>query len=359
MKSKNIIILALSIMAILYAINLLTEQNNSTIKNSFVVNDTSTVQRIFMVDKQNNSVDLKRDGNHWILNNNEKPIEDNIHIILKTLLSIEIKNPIAKSAYNNGITQLATNSVKVEIYQSQYRINFAGIKLFKNIAKTHVFYVGGPTANNMGTMMKSEDEDEIYITYIPGFRGYLTERFKAKRADWLSHEIFSYNIMDMNKVSVEFPRKAFESYEIVNNGDRSFKVIQLINNQEVTQFDTLRVLEELAAFTRINYEQLLDNMTKKSVDSIQKTLPVRIVTVETKLGVKRQLKMYYRPNFDKREDMNGQVFKQDMDRLYAFIDDNKEPVTVQYFVIDNISRPLSFIVKASKTLPTNSKTTNP
>jgi len=359
MKSKNIIILALSIMAILYAINLLTERNNSTFDNPFVVDDTASVQRIFMVDKKNNSVDLKRDGNRWVLNGTEKPIEDNVHIILKTLLSIEIKNPIAKSAYNNGITQLATNSVKVEVYQSKYRINFAGIKLFNHIEKTHVFYVGGPTADNMGTMMKAEGEDNIYITYIPGFRGYLTERFKAKRADWLSHEVFSYNIMDMKKVSVEFPRKAFESYEIINNGDRSFKLVQLINNQEVTNFDTLRVLEELAAFTLINYEQLLDNMTEETLDSIQQTLPVRIVTVETKLGTKRKLRMYYRPNFDNKEDMNGKLFEHDVDRLYGFIDNNKEPVTVQYFVIDNISRPLSFLVKAEKTLPLNQENTKP
>lgn len=359
MKSKNIIILALSIMAILYAINLLTEKNNTTFKNPFVVNDTASVQRIFMADKQNSSVDLKRDGNRWVLNGNEKPIQENVQIILKTLLSIEIKNPIAKSAYNNAVTQLATNSVKVEIYQTKYRINFAGIKLFKHLEKTHVFYVGGPTANNMGTVMKADGEDNIYVTYIPGFRGYLTERFKAKRADWLSHEVFSYNIMDMNKVRVEFPRKAYESYEIINNGDRSFKLVQLINNKELAQFDTLRVLEELAAFTKINYEQLLDNMDDKALDSIQQTLPVRIVTVETKLGAKRKLSMYYRPNFDNKEDMNGKLFVHDVDRLYGFIDKNKEPVTVQYFVIDNISRPLSFLVKASKNLPVNQENTNP
>jgi len=351
MKSKNIIILALAVMAILYAINLLTERNNSTIENNFVIYDTSTVMRIFMVDKQNNSIDLQRDGSNWLMNTNEKPIQENVRIILKTLNSIEIMNPIAKSAYNNAITQLATNSVKVEIYQTKYRINFAGIKLFKHIAKTRVFYVGGPTANNMGTMMKMEDEDNVYITHIPGFRGYLTERFKAKRADWLSHEVFSYSIMDMTKVTVEFPQKPHESYEIINEGNRSFKVKQLVNSQYITSFDTLRVLEELAAFTLINYEQLLDNIPSERIDSIKQLLPARIVTVETKLGSKRKLAMYYRPNYDQREDMNGKIFKHDMDRLYAFVDNDKEPVTVQYFVIDNISRPLSFLVNSIIYLP--------
>jgi hypothetical protein len=333
-------------MAIIYAINLLTEQNNSTIENHFVIYDTATVQRIFLADKQNNTIDLQRKNGVWTLNGTEKPIIDNINIILKTLHSIEVLNPVAKSAYNNGITQLASNSVKVEIYQTKYRIDFAGIKLFKHIAKTKVFYVGGPTANNMGTLMKSDDDDELYITHIPGFRGYLTERFKAKTSEWLSHEVFSYTIMDIQKLRVEFPQKPQESYEIINEGGRTFKLIQLMNSHEVTPFDTLRVLEELASFSKVNYEMLYDNISETRIDSIKQVLPARIVTVTTKLGKKKALSMYYRPNFDKREDMNGKLFEHDMDRMYAFIDDKRDAVSVQFFVIDNISRPLSFLVNS-------------
>ncbi|MCK5857098.1 MAG: hypothetical protein KAG64_06380 [Bacteroidales bacterium] len=351
MKTKNILILALSLMAIIYAINLLTTQNNSTIDNHFVIYDTSTVQRIFLADKKNNTVDLQRKNGTWVLNGDEKPIIENIDILLKTMHSIEVLNPLAKSAYNNGITQLASNSVKVEIYQSKYRINIGGVKLFKHIVKSRVFYVGGPTANNMGTLMKSEDDDELYITHIPGFRGYLTERFKANTSDWLSHEVFSYSIMDIQRLSVEYPHKPHESYQIINEGNRSFKIIQLMNNLEVTSFDTLRVLEELAAFTIINYESLLDKLSDSRIDSIKQDLPARIVTVESKLGAKRKLTMYYRPNFEKKESMNGKVFDFDMDRLYAFVDNKRDVVSVQYFVIDNISRPLSFLVNTQIRMP--------
>lgn len=344
MKTKNILILALSLMAILYAINLLTETNNSTYDNPFVVADTANVTRIFMVDKQNSSIDLKRSNNTWVLNGTEKPIQENVDIILKTLLKIEILNPVSKSAYNQKVKQLATNSVKVEVYQNKHYINFWGLKLFPYVAKTHVFYVGSPTANNQGTLMKSEDDDALYITHIPGFRGYLTERFSARHADWVSHEIFSYNIRDIKRVRVEFPRKTYESYEITNIGSKSFKLTQIVNNQEVADFDTIRILEELAAFNLINYESLLDNMTDRQIDSLKSIFPVRIVTVETKLGNTKKLSMYYRPNFDNREGMNGEVFDHDMDRMYAIIEGMKHPVSVQFFVIDNISRPLSYFV---------------
>ena len=350
MKTKTILIIALAAMAVLYAINLITESSNTTYENNFAVADTSSVVQIFMVDKKNNQIDLKKQNGRWVLNDNDHPIQENVDIILKTLYKMEIQSPASKASFNFKVKQLATNSTKVEVYQNQYHVNIWGIKLFPFVDKTRVFYVGGPTANNQGTLMKSEDEDEIYIVYIPGFRGYLTERFSAKYADWISHEIFAYNIMDMKKVSIEFPRQSHNSYEIINQGDRSFKLIQLQSNQEVAAFDTLRVLEELAAFSRINYESLLDNMTDQQIDSLRKVFPVRIVTVETKLGTKRTLKMYYRPNFDNREGIDGKVFDHDMNRLYAFIDDQKHPVTVQYFVIDNISRPLSYILQTQKTV---------
>jgi len=190
MKTKTILIIALAAMATLYAVNLITQSNNSTYENNFSVADTSSVVRIFMVDKQNNQIDLKRKGMRWILNDGEEPIQENVDIILKTLYKMEIKNPASKASYNFKIKRLATNSTKVEIYQNQYRIHILGIKLFPYIDKTRVFYVGGPTANNQGTIIKSEDEDEIYIVYIPGFRGYLSERFSAKYADWISHSFF-------------------------------------------------------------------------------------------------------------------------------------------------------------------------
>lgn len=344
MKTKNILILALSIMAILYAVSLLTQQKNSTIENPFNVLDTSTVERIFMVDKQNNQVDLQRKSGQWVLNSNELPIVENIDILLKTLLKIEIKNPVAKAAYDVDLKRLATKSVKVEVYQSKFRIDFWGIQLFPYSDKTRTFYVGGATQNYQGTYMKSEDNDEIYITNIPGFRGYLTERFTARRADWVSHKIYAYTIMDMHKVRVEFPRKAHESYEVTNRGDRSFTIKELQTNTTVTQYDTLRLLQELSAFTSINYEALLDEVSPERVDSIKSTLPVRIVTVTNKLGQEHKLSMYYRPNTGTILDMNGELFDHDVDRMYGFINNQSYPVSVQFFVVDNISRPLSYIV---------------
>ena len=349
MKTKNILIIALALMAIIYATNLLTEKRNGSIENHFNILDTASVERIFMVDKQNNQIDLQRKGGQWIMNANERPIQENVQIILKTLLKIEVRRPVSKAAYNEELKRMAGKSVKVEVYQRVNRIDLWGIKLFPHLKKTRVFYVGGATRNYQGTYMKAADDDQLYITYIPGFKGYLTERFSAKRADWLSHEIFSYAIMDLRKVRVEFPRKNQESYEIINKGDRSFQLIKLQNNQEIPDFDTIRVLEELAAFTSINYEVLLDNMNAKTIDSLRASYPVRIVTLTDKLGKEHKLSMYYRPNKAKREDMNGKLFEHDMDRMYAFIDDWKHPVSVQFFVVDNISRPLSYFIKNKDT----------
>jgi hypothetical protein len=335
-------------MAVVYAVNLITMQSNSSIENYFSVIDTANIERIFMVDKENQQIDLQRKNGRWVMNGDETPIQDNVQILLKTLLKIEVKRPVAKAAYDNELKRMAAKSVKVEVYQRVYRIDLFGLRLFPHIKRTKVFYVGGATQDFQGTFMKPEDEDDIYITYIPGFKGYLSERFTARRADWLSHKIYNYNIMDMSKVRVEFPRNIQESYEIINRGNRTFKLIKLPQNVEVNAFDTVRVLEELAAFSNINYELLLDSWTDERIDSLKKILPVRIVTVTDKLAKKHRLTMYYRPNVEQRMDIDGKLFDHDMDRMYAFIDDAHYPVSVQYFVIDNISRPLSYLINNAK-----------
>ena len=60
-----------------------------------------------------------------------------INIFLKTLYRIEVRMPVALAARNNVIKRLASSAVKTEIYQTVYRIDFWGLKLFQ---KNKSFY---------------------------------------------------------------------------------------------------------------------------------------------------------------------------------------------------------------------------
>ncbi len=347
MNKKTKTSIFISIMVIIFAITAIVSQKSSTITNEFLLSDTSRVVKIFMVNKKNENVLLTKKGNTWYIDNKEKAITENVNIILKTLMYIEIRQPVSKSSYNTMIKQLATNSVKVEIYESGYIIDFAGIHLFPKIKKSKVFYVGSPTRNFKGTVMMTEGSNDIYITYLPGFNGYLTERFSANYADWVNHNIFKIPIRSILSVKVEFGLKPKQSYKIENIGNRKFNVIDLHTNNPIP-YDTTRVLQELASFKSINFEALLDDMPKHTLDSLNNSIPIRTVTVTTIDQQEIILKMYHRPNFTHKVDFDGNYFDYDMDRMYALSNILKHPVSVQFFVVDNISRTLNFIIGKEK-----------
>jgi hypothetical protein len=354
MKKKNIISIIVSIAIIGFAIITIQKQSNSTIKNEFTIGDTSKISKIFLVNKQNQSVTLTKKANRWLMENGDEAISENVKTILKTMMYVEIRQPVSKSAYNTIIKQLATNSVKVEFFENTYYVDIFGIKLFPRVKKSKVIYVGSPTRNYRGTIMMIEGSNDIYVTYIPGFNGYLTERFSANTADWVNHRIFKIPIRSMVKVKVDFGLKPQQSYEIENIGNRKFN---LISTKEKTTlaYDTTRVLEMLSAFKSINFEAILDQMPQKTLDSLENAIPIRTVTVTTIDQHIVRIRMYHRPNFTNKTDFDGKYFPYDMDRMYALIDNYNYPVTVQFFVVDPISRTLDFLLGKEKRKTDNMK----
>jgi hypothetical protein len=344
MKRSNLIILLISALLIALAYFTLSGERNGTLKNDFLLSDTSNVEKMFLVNKENEQVTLTRENGIWVLPNGEEAIQENVMILLKTMMLIDIRQPVSKSSFNTVVKQLATNSTKVEIYQRIYTIDFLGIKLFPKLKNTKTFYVGDPTRDYKGTIMKMDNSDDIYITYLPGFNGYLSERFSASYADWVNHNVFKIPLRSIVKVRIDFGKSPEQSYEIQSIGNRKFDLIRLQDNSKITNYDTLRLLEELASFRNINFEALLDDMPSNKIDSLQKLIPIRTVSVTTLDQKTKSIRMYRRPNFDNKPDVTGLDFPYDMDRMYAFVDGIEHPVTVQYFVIDNISRPLSFIL---------------
>ena len=344
MNKKTIFILLFSIIAIVFAIFSLKNEKSGTIENDFIIYDTSRVEQIFMVNKRDQQVVLSRKNNIWYVNGDDYAIGQNVDILLSTLMYIEVKTPVSRSARASYISKMATNSTKVEIYENAPLFSIFGIDILKSLRKTKVFYVGPPTRDFKGTVMKMEDSDELYVTYLPGFNGYLTERFSANYADWLNHNVFKLAIKSINKVKVEFHENPNQSYEINNIGNKSFDIISLSTNEKIQKYDTIRLLEELAYFRNVNFETLLDNMTDKRVDSLKTSTPYITLSVTNIAQQTTTVRMYRRKNFTNKPDFDGKMFPYDVDRMYAIIDDFDYVVTVQYFVFDNITRPLDFLL---------------
>lgn len=345
MKRKYLIILALTIILIITALFLVFNKGTGTFKDhdkEFAVKDTATITKVFLADKKNRTVLLEKVGaGDWLVNGTYKARNSGVNLLLETFTHLVPKYPVPKSAHDNVVALLATSSVKVEIYQVVYRIDLFGLRLFPHEKLTKTYYVGGATQDNMGTFMLMEGADVPFVVQLLGFRGYVAPRYSTLEKDWRDHTVFRKSLAEIRQVIMEIPLEPENSYKVIKE-NRDLKLIKLQTNEAFKQYDTLRLLNFLTAFADIRYEALLNDMEQHRKDSIIHSTPKNILTVVDTKGDSTTIITYFKPNDNQAMDVKGNLYVNDLDRLYALINNKKDFVLIQYYVFDKVLRPLSY-----------------
>ncbi len=345
MKRKYLIILALTIILIITALFLVFNRGTGTFKDhdkEFAVKDTATITKVFLADKKNRTVLLEKVGaGDWLVNGTYKARNSGVNLLLETFTHLVPKYPVPKSAHDNVVALLATSSVKVEIYQVVYRIDLFGLRLFPHEKLTKTYYVGGATQDNMGTFMLMEGADVPFVVQLLGFRGYVAPRYSTLEKDWRDHTVFRKSLAEIRQVIMEIPLEPENSYKVIKE-NRDLKLIKLQTNEAFKQYDTLRLLNFLTAFADIRYEALLNDMEQHRKDSIIHSTPKNILTVVDTKGDSTTIITYFKPNDNQAMDVKGNLYVNDLDRLYALINNKKDFVLIQYYVFDKVLRPLSY-----------------
>lgn len=349
MKRNKIYLILTLTLAIVAAVLLLT-RNNSTLKakqRDFAIQDTAAVLRVFLADKNGNQLELSRiPGKGWKVNQEFDVRKDAIDILLKTMLNVDIMSPVPKTTRNTIIKRLAAAAVKVEIYQQAYRINlFNRLRLFSYEKKAKVYYVGSSTQDNIGTYMIMEGSDIPYVTYIPGFRGFISGRFSPVQEDWRDHTVFATPISDIQSVSIQFVEVPGFSFEVTKAGQRAFSLKSLYTGKLVQDFDTLGILEFLSAFSNMKYETLVTKIDPAKKDSLLASKPFHVITLTEVTGKVHTLTTWHRAHPGGDTDEREVYSPYDPDRLYAVLGETNELVLIQFFVFDYILRPIGDYMK--------------
>lgn len=340
-----IIALILVIIGVLFIVN----RRYTTLDDSesgFAISDTATVTRIFMVDKNNRSVELKKIAvGEWLLNGQHLAHNYNIGMILRTLKEITVRYPVPIAARDNVITRLATIARKVEVYQMEYRINlFNKIKLFPYEKCTRTYYVGDATQDNMGTFVRMEGADQPYVVFMPSLRGFLYTRYSTDEDDWRDQTVFNTPLQDFASVDIEFLEGPEESYRVEADQMGNLQLTSLYN-QQIIPFDTLRMMQFVTAFKNIRYESILNNKLDAAyIDSIASGPMAHIITLRETDGDEFVVRTFRKGGISKLYAGDGATMEPfDLDRLYAFINKDEDFVLVQYFVFDKVLRSASYL----------------
>jgi hypothetical protein len=348
MKKNRYFLIAFLVLAAIAAILLLT-RHKSTISgpdSRFAVEDTANIVKIFMSDKNNNTLTLSRaDSLHWTVDGKYPASTPNLNMLLGTLLNIRVLEPVADAAHNTVIRELAATSVKVEIYQTVYRVDLFGkIRLFPHTKLTKTYYVGGATQDNRGTYMLMEGAQTPYIIYMPDLRGFVSPRYMPIAKYWRDYSIFRKNPAEIRSIKVEIPAAPQESY-VLSLDRGNVTITGLADNQLLAPMDTLAVYNFLTGFRKLNFEALLNDMNPAIRDSILASQPYFIITLTDTAGITKSIKAFRKAGTPEQVTVDGKPFPYDVDRLYALVNDGQDFVLAQYFLFDRVLRPKSYFLK--------------
>lgn len=332
MKKKNVIALLVVLLLGVLSFWLINRKQSTTLKvelSNFAVKDTVSIDRIFLADKDSNQVLLEKqkDGT-WIVNKKYPARMDAIHTLLYTIHQVEVKAPVGRASFNTVIRRMAAKSTKCEIYQQG--------KL------TKTYYVGGATQDLMGTYMMIENSSTPFITWIPGFEGYLYTRYFSYPDQWRSTEIFKIKPQEIASVEHtmhKFPEKSWTLLNLNNS-----LLLKDASGTPVKGLDTLTARDYLSRFTRINFEAIVRDFPQK--DSLLALAPSATFSITTTAGKKITVETWPKRTPADLVFEQGEPLVYDPDRFFGVINGQKnELLLLQYHVFDPILKPVEYFVK--------------
>lgn len=335
MKNKKLVIIVV-ILAALFAVFQMKDRF-STIKpelKDFAVKDTASITKIFLADRSGRQITLERKSKGvWRVNKDyiAKPYQ--VRSLMDVIYLVDVRTPVSKHGYNSVVKQLASNSIKCEIYTNDQD------------KPEKVYYVGGSTEDILGTFMMIEGSSAPFITEIRGFNGYLTPRYSVQLSDWKETAVLQYPVESISSFSVSyrnFPQNSF----IISNENGAFNVSDFSSGSkgQTVPSDPIAVKNYLDLFPSVNVETWINKMSQGKKDSITADPPM--VTLEIKLndGNSRQILLYPMPLTDKsltKTDENGNPLKYDLDKMYGLIQPGDQWASVQHFNFDRLLRRLT------------------
>lgn len=304
----------------------------------FAVKDSEKIGKIFLADRENNTVLLERKGpKKWILNKTYKADQSAVDELLRTLRLMTVKAPVADAARENVIKGMAVKNTRVEIYDRKG-------KLIK------AFFIGAPVERGSGNYMLMDGSDELYVVHIPGLNAMLHTRFFTDLPKWRDREVFHYEPGSIRRVEVEYPVQADQSFAIEVYRRDSFALYPLHREALPNAIPEKRnIARYLNAFREVNAEAYLNSYSKQ--DSILSQGPYAVIRVEDTAGNMKQISLFYKP-LDKRTkmlmDSSGQYLPFDRERSYALINNDKDFVLIQDFVFGKLLMRYDYFFKASE-----------
>ncbi|MCR4825973.1 MAG: hypothetical protein K5882_03385 [Bacteroidales bacterium] len=357
MKKKTVAIIICCLLLIVGCLCLVLAKTGAIGKKQptselFAVKDTNNITKIFIADMTGLNSLLVRHDDGWYVQDSVKAMPQKMDELLSTIHNITLQQIVAKTAQSNINKMMSVNAIKVEIYQNAPKFKLFGIPFFKKERNVKTYYMGPATMDNVANFAILEGFDEPCIVHIPGFRGFLTPFFAYNPIDWYNCDLFDTKITRIQSLLVEDFEHPEESFYVEKSGTRFFNLYN-IRNEQIKDYDTVKLLDMLSEYRDKNYEIYVSSMPTSTKDSIIRFNHFKTITLTDVEGKKTTLDMYRKlePDLYYLDAIVGGTERAEnepynRDKFYAVLNgDDSHLVQCQYFHFDRQIQPLSYFLK--------------
>lgn len=341
MKKKIGLYVVVLVLAGVTAYTLMSKAKRSTLDTesaNFAYNDTAAITKIHIQQKSGSQVTLEqRENGEWWVNDQYPARWSNVKLLLYTLKQVAVKYPASDKAMNTVIQSIATVGKKVEFYSGD--------------KKVRVWYIGGTTSDQMGTYMvlgdneSDEKAEQPYITYIPGFEGFINSRFYTDYNDWKSNVVLITTPPKMESVTVEHTGLPDSSFVIKVLGVNKFELTDL-NNKVINKPDTFAIKQYLAYCSELRIDGFLTGKSTPEIDSVKRTQPFTTITIRLKDGYEQKMKLFSKKVVQDEVDQTlGIKLLKDPNYAYILFNKDKEFGLAQYLVFGKLIQSRDYFLR--------------
>lgn len=304
----------------------------------FKYNDTASITKIFIAEKNGATATLERkDKGNWMINGQFAVRKNNVNLLLYTLKQIAVKFPAGEKLQPTIIQSIATVGKKIEFYKGDERVK--------------VWYLGATTPDYTGTYMVLADPDtdekyeQTYVTYIPGFEGFLNSRFFTNVNDWKDPAVLRTTPPEIKSVTVEHTGLPDSSFNINVLGANKFALTDL-NNKTLPNADTFAIKQYLSYCTFLEVDDYLTGQSSREIDSVKKSMPFTTITIKLKNGTEQKMKLFSKtPPPDAIDATLGVKLLKDANHAYMLFNKDQDFALVQYLMFGKLIQSRQYFLK--------------
>lgn len=165
------------------------------------------VHRIFIADRHGHKVTLTRGGiTGWLADG--RPANDNIMKNLRdAATNLEVKSLTAEKAKPRMIKDLATSGILVQLFDKEGQ-------------KLRGYYIGGGTADELGTHAIVEGSEEPYVVGMPFFTGSVRTIFGMWGDEWRDRVYFRVDPDKVESLTIEYPTQRNRSFRLTKTNGK-------------------------------------------------------------------------------------------------------------------------------------------